>query len=120
MKLGNYRYLNPFGMMTAPRVMLTLFAFASLQIQAQERLFKNADINAGKGLHAENSCNTCHQRLKGKNERDFYTRFDRKVNTQEKLVSQIAYCSTQLSLSFFPEDELNIAAFLNNAYYKLK
>lgn len=101
-------------------LMLTLALSPLASLQAQERLFKNADSAAGKTLHAENNCSTCHQQSTGKNEKDFYTRLDRKVKTQEKLISQIAYCSAQLSLSFFPEDELNIAAFLNSAYYKLK
>lgn len=105
-----------------PTLVLTLIlALGPLaSLQAQERLFKNADSAAGKTLHAENNCTTCHQQRTGKNEKDYYTRLDRKVKTQEKLISQIAYCSSQLSLSFFPEDELNIAAFLNSAYYKLK
>lgn len=101
-------------------LMLTLVLSPLASIQAQERLFKNADSAAGKTLHAENNCSTCHQQRTGKDEKDFYTRLDRKVKTQEKLISQIAYCSSQLSLNFFPEDELNIAAFLNSAYYKLK
>lgn len=99
---------------------LTLALSPLTSLQAQERLFKNADSAAGKTLHAENNCSTCHQQRTGKDEKDFYTRLDRKVKTQEKLISQIAYCSAQLSLSFFPEDELNIAAFLNSTYYKLK
>lgn len=97
-----------------------VFVSATFSVQAQERLFKNADVAAGKALHNENNCSTCHQQRTGKNEKDFYTRVDRKVTSQEKLISQIAYCSSQLSLSFFPEDELNIAAFLNSNYYKLK
>lgn len=87
---------------------------------AQERLFKNADIEAGKALHQEHKCSACHQERCGLNEKDYYTRPNRKVTTQEKLIAQIAYCSSQLQLSFFPEDELNLAAYLNNAYYKLK
>lgn len=107
------------------QMLSTVFVFVLVlntvsMAHAQERLFKNADIAAGKTLHSENNCSTCHQQRTGKNEKEFYTRLDRKVTTQEKLISQIAYCSSQLSLSFFPEDELNIAAFLNNAYYKLK
>jgi cytochrome c553 len=101
-------------------LLLTLALSPVATLQAQERLFKNADSAAGKTLHTENNCSTCHQQRTGKDEKDFYTRLDRKVQTQEKLISQIAYCSAQLSLSFFPEDELNIAAFLNSAYYKLK
>lgn len=101
-------------------LLISVFISTVFSVQAQERLFAKADITAGKTLHSENNCSTCHQQRTGKNEKEFYTRLDRKVTTQEKLISQVAYCSSQLSMSFFPEDELNIAAFLNNAYYKLK
>lgn len=92
----------------------------SLQTDAQERLFAKADTLAGKALHTENNCSACHQQRTGLNEKDFYTRPDRKVKTQEKLISQIEVCNSQLNSGFFPEDELNIAAFLNDAYYHLK
>lgn len=87
---------------------------------SSEDLFKSSDVNLGKQLHKENRCSECHQARSGLNEHDYYTRPGRIVGNQAKLVSQISYCSTQLNLSFFPEDELSIAAFLNDAYYKLK
>lgn len=101
-------------------VLSTLVTLSSTQAASKERLFAKADIAAGKSLHQENNCTACHQQRTGKNDKDFYTRVDRKVKTQEKLISQIAYCSSQLNLSFFPEDELNIAAYLNYSFYKLK
>jgi cytochrome c553 len=101
-------------------VPLALVTLSSTQAATKERLFAKADIAAGKSLHQENNCTACHQQRTGKNDKDFYTRIDRKVKTQEKLISQIAYCSSQLNLSFFPEDELNIAAYLNDSFYKLK
>lgn len=112
--------LNKHSRVLSIALSIVVFIIPAFPVQAQERLFKKADIAAGKTLHNENNCSTCHQQRTGKNEKEFYTRLDRKVTTQEKLISQIAYCSSQLSLSFFPEDELNIAAFLNDAYYKLK
>lgn len=111
---------NSFSNMFSIVILSIVFASAAFSAQAQERLFKNADVAAGKVLHTENNCSACHQQRTGKGEKDFYTRVDRKVTSQEKLISQIAYCSSQLNLSFFPEDELNIAAFLNSSYYKLK
>lgn len=101
-------------------ISLALTLSASATAQSQERLFKGADVAAGKALHQEHKCSACHQERRGLNEKDYYTRPDRKITAQEKLITQINFCSTQLSLSLFPEDELNIAAYLNNAYYKLK
>ncbi|MDO8650621.1 MAG: hypothetical protein Q7R66_00320 [Undibacterium sp.] len=94
----------------------------SMNVNAQngERLFAAANPSAGKTMHAENNCAACHQQRTEKNEQAFYTRADRKVSTQEKLISQVAACSTQLNLGLFPEDELNLAAYLNREYYKLK
>ena len=88
--------------------------------QNKERLFASADLAAGKVMHAENNCTACHQQRTGKNDHAFYTAANRKVSTQEKLIAQIAACSVQLNLGIFPEDELNLAAYLNSEYYKLK
>ena len=49
-----------------------------------------------------------------------YTRLDRKVRTPEKLLTQIAFCNAQLSAAMFPEDERDVAAFLNHDYYHFK
>lgn len=101
-------------------ISLALTLSLSAAPQSQERLFKDADIAAGKALYQEHKCSACHQERHGLNEKDYYTRPGRKVTTQEKLITQINFCSTQLSLSLFPEDELNIAAYLNKTYYKLQ
>ena len=101
-------------------VTLSLAFCVNAQAQDKVRLFASADANAGKAMHVQNNCAACHQQLTEKNEAAFYTRADRKVSTQEKLVAQVAACSTQLKLNLFPEDELNIAAYLNREYYKLK
>ena len=109
-----------FKILIASGTALILILSASAAPQSPERLFKGADIAAGKALHQEHKCSACHQERHGLSEKDYYTRPGRKVTTQEKLITQINFCSTQLSLSLFPEDEINIAAYLNDAYYKLK
>lgn len=101
-------------------ISLTLTLSLSAAPQSQDPLFKGADIAAGKALYQEHKCSACHQERHGLSEKDYYTRPGRKVTTQEKLITQINFCSTQLSLSLFPEDELNIAAYLNKTYYKLQ
>lgn len=101
-------------------VTLSLVFCVNVQAQDKLRLFASADANAGKALHAQHNCAACHQQRTEKNEAAFYTRTDRKVSTQEKLVTQVAGCSAQLKLDLFPEDELNLAAYLNREYYKLK
>lgn len=92
----------------------------NLHAQTSDRLFAAADPAVGKAMHAEHNCTACHQQRSGKNDQDFYTRADRKVSTQEKLIAQVSACSVQLNLGLFPEDELNLAAYLNREYYRLK
>jgi cytochrome c553 len=101
-------------------VTLSLALCVNAQAQDKVRLFASADANAGKTMHAQHNCAACHQQRTEKNEAAFYTRADRKIGTQEKLIAQVAGCSAQLKLNLFPEDELNLAAYLNREYYKLK
>ena len=49
-----------------------------------------------------------------------YTRSDRKVTDLNKLKSMVARCNTELRLDLFPEDEADVAAFLNKQFYKFK
>jgi cytochrome c peroxidase len=99
-------------------VLVTLAA--SSYANTGETLFKSADPAAGKTLHSENNCAACHQQRTGGNEQAFYIRAERKIATPEKLIAQVSACSAQLKLGLFPEDELNIAAYLNREYYKFK
>jgi cytochrome c553 len=101
-------------------VTLTMAFCVNARAQDKVRLFASADANVGKAMHAQNNCAACHQQRTEKNEAAFYTRADRKVSTQEKLLAQVTACSAQLKLDLFPEDELNLAAYLNREYYKLK
>ncbi|MBC9071352.1 cytochrome c [Thauera sp. CAU 1555] len=82
--------------------------------------FPGADLQAGRELHAEN-CVACHARQFGGDDgSDIYTRFERRITTADGLAQQITACTTQLNLALFPEDELNIAGYLNTHYYKFK
>jgi len=49
-----------------------------------------------------------------------HERADRRVKTAEQLRAQIAFCNTQLSTGYFPEEEEHIAAWLNQRYYHFK
>ncbi len=96
---------------------LALLAMATPALAAP---FADADQAAGKALHAQR-CVACHERQYGGEEgSDIYVRTDRRVNTPGALASQITMCTTQLNLDLFPEDELNIAGYLNSHYYKFE
>lgn len=102
--------------MKTPLLLLTLCW--SLTGNTQD-LFANADMRAGKAL-LEKHCISCHASSFGGDGSGIYTREDRKVKSAKGLVAQIRNCNTMLGLKWFDEDELNVAAYLNQTYYKLQ
>lgn len=98
-----------------------LFApLLALATAAGAEPFPQADLAVGKKLHAE-QCVACHARkFGGVDGSDIYTRFERRVTTPSALAQQITFCTTQLKLDLFPEDENHIAGYLNSHYYKFK
>ncbi|GAC1420124.1 MAG: hypothetical protein NVSMB6_21930 [Burkholderiaceae bacterium] len=97
-----------------------LVAAGSSRAQGVDRLFEGANRKAGMTLHRENNCAACHAQRLGGDGSAMYTRRDRKVTTPQKLLAQIAVCNTQLSTAMFPEDERDVAAYLNHDYYHFK
>lgn len=82
--------------------------------------FPGADVAAGQQLHARH-CAACHAgKFGGVDGSGIYTRADRRVNTAAALTRQISFCTRQLGLQFFPEDELNLAGYLNQRYYRFQ
>jgi len=82
--------------------------------------FPKADAQKGEKLVKESKCNTCHVSIVGGDGTAIFTRADRKVRTAAGLLSQVRTCNTMLGTNWFPEDEENVAAYLNQAYYKFK
>ena len=80
--------------------------------------FAHGDAQAGKAL-AERDCVACHAQ-KWKPASAIYTRSDRRVASAPQLLTQVQVCNAQLGAGYFPEDEENVAAFLNETYYKFK
>ncbi len=81
--------------------------------------FANAHADAGKALH-DKDCIGCHaQRFNGDASK-MYMRADHRVRTPAQLRAQVAFCNAQLGTHYFPEDEENVAAYLNREYYRFK
>jgi mono/diheme cytochrome c family protein len=99
-------------------LILITSAVFSLTIHANE-LFPKADINAGKAL-VEAHCISCHASSYGGDGSGIYTREYNKVKTSKGLIAQIRNCNTMLGLKWFEDEELNVAAYLNQTYYKLE
>ncbi|WP_047538186.1 hypothetical protein [Methylotenera versatilis] len=99
-------------------LILMISTVFSLTLQADE-LFPKADINAGKAL-VETHCISCHASSFGGDGSGIYTREYRKVQTTKGLIAQVRNCNTMLGLKWFEDEELNVAAYLNQTYYKLE
>ena len=80
--------------------------------------FPKGDAKAGGKLVADAQCMACHAQRFGGDGSRIFTRPDHKVRTTEALSKQIRACVTQLGVQWFPEDEENVAAYLNQRYYK--
>ena len=82
-------------------------------------LFSNT-IEEGKELYLDAKCNKCH--LDGKE-------FDpnsikkeglhSKVKTQKDLLKWVTDCNSYFNIGWFPEEEKQVAHYLNAIYYKL-
>jgi mono/diheme cytochrome c family protein len=79
--------------------------------------FHSADAKAGKAL-ADKHCVSCHAASFGGDGSAIYTRDSRKVTSAKKLASQIRNCNTMLGLKWFEDEELNVAKYLNQTYYR--
>ena len=99
---------------------LPLVLFASLALFFGVAQAHGDPIAEGKKLVEEHKCETCHHNKTMGDAKAIYLRKDRKVTSMEKLKAQVSMCNTQLNLKLFPEDEEDIAAYLNETYYKFK
>ena len=100
-------------------VAFAAFALAAVPAAAQSAdPLAGADPAAGKPL-VQKDCVGCHEKRFG-DTATIYTRADRRVTTRAQLLAQVQYCNTQLQSNYFPEDEANVAAYLNEQYYKFK
>jgi hypothetical protein len=79
--------------------------------------YASADAKAGKALVTK-YCVSCHAENFGGDGSGIYTRESRKVKTSKGLVAQVRNCNTMLGLKWFEDEELNVAKYLNQTYYK--
>ncbi|MBM3351598.1 MAG: cytochrome c [Betaproteobacteria bacterium] len=79
--------------------------------------FAEGNIKTGKTL-VDKHCIQCHASSFGDDGSSIYTRELRKVTNSKKLLSQIRTCNTMLGLKWFEDEELNVAKYLNQTYYK--
>ncbi len=79
----------------------------------------NADAKAGKAKHEE-KCVACHVRLYGGDGSKMYTRDGRLLMTKLDVLQRTATCNSQIQAGWFPDEEAEVAAYLNQQYYHFK
>lgn len=91
----------------------------SLTHQAIADPFSGGDAKIGKQM-VEKHCINCHASSFGGDGSGIYTREDHIVKTPKGLIQQVRNCNTNLGLKWFDDEELHVAAYLNQTYYHLK
>jgi mono/diheme cytochrome c family protein len=77
------------------------------------------DPKRGQAL-VEKSCVSCHVSMYGGDGSEIYLRPDHKVKNYAQLASRVAVCNANSGAGWFPEEEADVAAYLNQKYYKFK
>lgn len=104
------------------RAMLRVLISAHLVLFSNMALaepFAEGDFNIGKTM-VEKQCIACHAERFGGDGSKIYTREYRIVNSSRGLLAQIRNCNTMLDLKWFEDEELHVAKYLNQTYYKFE
>lgn len=99
---------------------IVIAALLALPLLAVAQPFPKANPAIGKKLAMAADCAKCHSQRVGGDGSRMYTRPERKVKNPSQLLTQVRACNTMLNTGWFPDDEENVAAYLNREYYKFK
>lgn len=102
--------------------MFRLLIASSLMIVASMAYadpFAAGDPAIGKTM-VEKNCIACHAAKFGGDGSSIYTRENRLVKTSKGLLAQIRNCNTMIGLTWFEDEELHVASYLNKTYYKFE
>lgn len=91
-----------------------------LAATAQAAPFANGDAASGKKLFNKFNCNSCHIDMVGGDGNAIFTRPNRKVTQPAQLSAQMKRCSGAVGTTISAQEEENLAAYLNQTYYKFK
>jgi hypothetical protein len=99
-----------------------ILGFTALLIAgpATAQAFSKTDPAAGAKSYNEAKCSGCHAQRFGGNGDNAYMRPDHRVKSADALIKQVRACVTQLNVQWFPDEEENVAAYLNQRYYHFK
>jgi len=102
------------GLYTA--VCCTILMGLPISSNAQSVLL--GDSAKGKALHDKN-CVACHAG-QYKDPSKIYTRPDRRVNSVEGLMKQVAFCNKQTGANLSDDEVNDIIKYLNDTFYKFE
>ncbi|MGO9443611.1 MAG: c-type cytochrome [Thiobacillaceae bacterium] len=77
------------------------------------------DIQRGQAL-VEKNCVSCHASMYGGDGSEIYLRPNRMVKNYAQLASRVAVCNANTGVGWFPDEEADVVAYLNQKYYKFK
>ncbi len=81
--------------------------------------FPQGNAQTGQKIFDEHKCNSCHDSMMGGDGNKIFTRFDRKRNSPDGLITQIGMCSGNVNAHFTKQETQDLAAYLN-IFYKFK
>lgn len=96
-------------------VLLLLFSTA-----AHAAPFAKGHADNGKKLFAKYECSGCHEGKVGGDGSAIFTRPDRRVTSTDNLIAQMERCSGAIGSKLTEQEKLDLAAHLNQTYYKFK
>lgn len=96
---------------------LAALMFLSFSFAACAHPFPQGDAKAGEKLFAQLRCNSCHINMFGGDGSAIFTRPNSKVHNPAQLIAQIGRCGGNVDKDFSPQEEQNIAAYLNRYYH---
>ncbi|MCX7897573.1 MAG: cytochrome c [Rhodocyclaceae bacterium] len=77
------------------------------------------DAANGKTLHDQH-CLGCHIQQFGGDGSRVYTRENRRIKDYRALLQRVAACNAQTGAKWFSEEEADVAAYLNQRFYRFK
>ena len=104
--------------------MKTLYAVAALALfasaaHAQSDAFPFGKPALGKKLY-EQKCAACHVSMFGGDGSSVFTRAEHRIHSAAALLAQVQGCNQRARAGLSAEGEQSVAAWLDQAYYKLK
>jgi mono/diheme cytochrome c family protein len=96
-----------------------LLPAAFVMFLAVPAAYAAADSAKGQKLH-DQQCIECHKSVVGNDASKIYTRPNHIIKSRTALNQRVTFCATQINAKWFPEDEDDVAAYLNEKFYKFK